>query len=64
MTSDNIGQYLDAIYIAKFLKLLREIMEDGYGEVNMKIIVQKGKVKAVHVDSSQSYNLASLEGKE
>lgn len=56
-----LGQYIDALYVAKFVKMMLEVAEDGFGEVTMKVSINNGKIKVVSVNKNQVYSLAGLQ---
>lgn len=64
LVESDIGRYVDAIYIAKFIGALLEVMEDGFGDINMKITVKGGKIKMVSVAKSHNYDLEHLSRKD
>ncbi len=61
---DKVEQYVDALYLAKFIAAMLEVMQDGYGEVNMKLTIRGSKVKAVSVSKTQSFDLEHLGRKD
>lgn len=64
LMDNKVEKYVDALYLAKFIAAMLEVMQDGYGEVNMKLTIRGSKVKAVSVSKSQNYDLEHLGRKD
>lgn len=51
-------------YINKLLKMVEEVVAEGYGEINLKIIIKNSKVEHIGLTKELTYKIDSQAKKE
>lgn len=48
---------MDEVYIQRFKKLLLELLLEGYGEINLRVVVKSSKVSHFSITKENTFQI-------
>lgn len=53
--NEELKKYIDESDIEKFISFVSQTQENGFGRVNLEVVIQRGNIEIVTVTKSESH---------